>query len=86
MHAVQAVHGVGNVQTVAGGVHQLISLGSGMVPTQLSSGLGVNPVAGLAVKPVSLALTPVPAHLLLNNDDRSTSNSDPENSDVEVDI
>lgn len=86
MHAVQAVHGVGNVQTVAGGVHQLISLGSGMVPTPLSSGLGVNPVAGLAVKPVSLALTSVPAHLLLNNDDRSTSNSDPENSDVEVDI
>ncbi|KAK3877424.1 hypothetical protein Pcinc_017865 [Petrolisthes cinctipes] len=86
MHAVQAVHGVGNVQTVTGGVHQLISLGGGMVPTPLSSGLGVNPVAGLAVKPVSLALTSVPAHLLLNNDDRSTSNSDPENSDVEVDI
>ena len=85
MHAVQAVHGVSNVQAVASGVHQLISLGSGMVQNPLSPGLGVNPVTGLAVKPVSLALTPVPAQLLIN-DDRSTSNSEPDNSDVDVDI
>lgn len=85
MHAVQAVHGVSNVQAVASGVHQLISLGSGMVQNPLSQGLGVNPVAGLAVKPVSLALTSVPAQLLIN-DDRSTSNSEPDNSDVDVDI
>ncbi|KAK8407452.1 hypothetical protein O3P69_002174 [Scylla paramamosain] len=85
MHAVQAVHGVSNVQAVASGVHQLISLGSGMVQNPLSPGLGVNPVAGLAVKPVSLALTSVPAQLLIN-DDRSTSNSEPDNSDVDVDI
>ncbi|XP_045610035.1 E3 ubiquitin-protein ligase MSL2 [Procambarus clarkii] len=85
MHAVQAVHGVSNVQAVAGGVHQLISLGGGMVQTPLSPGLGINPVTGLAVKPVSLALTSVPAQLLIN-DDRSTSNSASENSDVDVDI
>ncbi|KAG7160535.1 E3 ubiquitin-protein ligase MSL2-like [Homarus americanus] len=85
MHAVQAVHGVSNVQAVASGVHQLISLGGGMVQTPLSSGLGVNPVTGLAVKPVSLSLAPVPAQLLIN-DDRSTSNSASDNSDVDVDI
>ncbi|XP_071529572.1 uncharacterized protein msl-2 [Panulirus ornatus] len=81
MHAVQAVS---SVQAVAGSVHQLISLGGGMVQTPLSQGLGVNPMAGLAVKPVSLALTSVPAQLLIN-DDRSTSNSSSENSDVDVD-
>ncbi|XP_053629053.1 E3 ubiquitin-protein ligase MSL2-like [Cherax quadricarinatus] len=85
MHAVQAVHGVSNVQAVAGGIHQLISLGGGMVQTPLSSGLGINPVASLAVKPVSLALTSVPAQLLIN-DDRSTSNSTSDDSDVDVDI
>ncbi|KAK7074532.1 Zinc ion binding [Halocaridina rubra] len=87
MHAVQAVHGVNTtVQTMtAAGVHQLIALGGGVVQTPLSPGMGVHPVAGLAMKPVSLALTSVPAQLLIN-DDRSTSTSASDNSDVDVDI
>ncbi|XP_066955983.1 E3 ubiquitin-protein ligase MSL2 [Macrobrachium rosenbergii] len=87
MHAVQAVHGVNTtVQAMAGGVHQLIALGGGVVQTgPLSPGLGVHPVSGLAMKPVSLALTSVPAQLLIN-DDRSTSASTSDNSDVDVDI
>lgn len=85
MQAVQAVHGVGTMQAVTGGVHQLISLGRGVVQAPLPQGLGVHPVAGLAVKPVSLALTSVPTQLLIN-DDRSTSNSASDTSDVEVDI
>ncbi|XP_042880197.1 protein piccolo-like [Penaeus japonicus] len=85
MQAVQAVHGVGAMQAVTGGVHQLISLGRGVVQAPLPQGLGVHPVAGLAVKPVSLALASVPTQLLIN-DDRSTSNSASDTSDVEVDI
>ena len=85
MHAVQAVHGIGHVQTVAGGMHQIINISPSVMETSIGQGLSVHPVAGITMKPVNLALTSVPTQLLVN-DDKSTSNSASDNSDVDVDI
>ncbi|KAL7632428.1 UNVERIFIED_CONTAM: hypothetical protein RMT77_017282 [Armadillidium vulgare] len=83
MHAVQAVHSVGQLHSVPGSVHQLINIGSGIINSNLTAGINVN--TDLTLKPVNFALSSIPAQLLIH-DDKSTSNSASDNSDIDIDI